>query len=92
MDNVVTTFQSPQEDEIALCLTTFLSPDLAITFPRRAEHYLRYKADGGKRSLKEDTRILKTRLLPAFGAELPARRLTETLIAQYEKRRTGQGR
>ena len=23
-----------------------------------AEHYLRYKADGGKRSLKEDTRIL----------------------------------
>ncbi|PYM44380.1 MAG: hypothetical protein DME16_21105 [Candidatus Rokuibacteriota bacterium] len=55
-----------------------------------AEHYLRYKADGGKRSLKEDTRILKTRLLPAFGAELPARRLTETLIAQYEKRRAAQ--
>jgi len=54
------------------------------------EHYLRYKADGKKRSIREDTRILKTRLLPAFGAELPVRRLSETLIAQYEKQRAGE--
>jgi hypothetical protein len=33
-----------------------------------ADEYLRYKADRGKRSLREDPRILKTRLLPAFGA------------------------
>jgi integrase len=54
------------------------------------ENYLQYKAARGKRSLREDRRILKTRLLPAFGAELPARRLTETLIAQYDKTRAGQ--
>jgi integrase len=54
------------------------------------ENYLQYKTDQGKRSLREDRRILKTRLLPAFGAELPVRRLTEQLIAQYEKRRAGQ--
>lgn len=54
------------------------------------ENYLQYKTDQGKRSLREDRRILKTRLLPAFGAELPVRRLSETLIAQYEKRRAGQ--
>ena len=40
------------------------------------------KAEKHKRSLREDRCILKTRLLPAFGAELPARRLTEQLIAQ----------
>jgi integrase len=54
------------------------------------ETYLQYKAEKHKRSLREDRRILNTRLLPAFGAELPARRLTEQLIAQYERRRTGQ--
>jgi hypothetical protein len=54
------------------------------------ETYLQYKAEKHKRSLREDRRILKSRLLPAFGAELPARRLTEQLIAQYERRRTGQ--
>src|SRR6266540_6332966 len=32
-----------------------------------AEAYLRYKTDTGKRSLKEDRRILTRRLLPAFG-------------------------
>ncbi len=55
-----------------------------------SDDYLPYKTDRGKRSLREDRRILKTRLLPAFGVDLPARRLTETLIAQYEKRRAGE--
>ena len=50
-----------------------------------AAEYLRYKTDKGKRSLREDRRILKTRLLPAFTSELPAKRLSETLIAQYER-------
>jgi integrase len=54
------------------------------------ENYLQYKAERGKRSLREDRRILTKRLLPAFGAERPARQLTEQLIAQYEKRRGGQ--
>jgi integrase len=59
------------------------------TLSALAEAYLQYKTEKHKRSLREDRRIL-TRLLPAFGAELPARRLTEQLIAQYERRRTGQ--
>jgi integrase len=60
------------------------------TLSALAEAYLQYKTEKHKRSLREDRRILTTRLLPAFGAELPARRLTEQLIAQYERRRTGQ--
>ena len=54
-----------------------------------ADEYLRHKAARGKRSLREDRRILKKRLLPTFGAAPPVRRLAETLIAQYEKRRAG---
>lgn len=52
--------------------------------------YLRYKEDGGKRSLKEDRRILHARIVPAFGAELPIRKLTGAAIAQYERGRVGQ--
>ncbi len=52
-----------------------------------AEEYLRYKADHGKRSLADDTRIVRARLLPAFGAGLPIRRLTAAAVAQYEKAR-----
>jgi integrase len=51
------------------------------------DEYLAYKRDHGKRSLKDDERIVKTRLLPAFGAGLPVRRLTAAAIAQYEKQR-----
>jgi integrase len=47
--------------------------------------YLQYKAEQRKRSLGEDRRILKTRLLPAFGAELPARRLTEQITKALER-------
>jgi integrase len=55
-----------------------------------AQEYLAYKAQRGKRSLKEDTRILATRILPAFGSALPVRQLTSAAIAQYERRRAGE--
>ncbi|QQL45396.1 sulfotransferase family protein [Sulfuriroseicoccus oceanibius] len=42
MDNMELSFQSPQEDEFAPCLTTLLSPYLGICFPRNFEHYERY--------------------------------------------------
>lgn len=54
-----------------------------------AEEYVQYKADHGKRSVKDDARILRTRLLPAFGAGRPVRTLSAVAIAQYEKARMG---
>src|SRR5262245_23316899 len=57
------------------------------TLTEIAEEYLTYKRDHGKRSLKDDERIVRARLLPAFGAGLPIRRLTAAAIAQYEKQR-----
>ena len=45
-----------------------------------AEEYLRYKTDHGKRSIREDRRILEHRILPAFGKDLPARRLSEGMV------------
>jgi len=60
------------------------------TVQQLAEEYLAYKAQRGKRSLKEDTRILATRILPAFGSDLPVRRLTGAAIAQYERKRAGE--
>ena len=38
------------------------------------EEYSGYKANKRKRSLKEDTRILTTRILPAFGGRMPVKR------------------
>ena len=60
------------------------------TLQQLAEEYLAYKAQRGKRSLKEDTRILATRLLPAFSSELPVRQLSASAIAQYERKRAGE--
>lgn len=60
------------------------------TLGQLADEYLTYKEQRGKRSLKEDRRILAKRLLPAFGRDLPARRLTGPMLAQYEKGRAGQ--
>jgi integrase len=57
------------------------------TLAEVGEEYLTYKRDHGKRSLKDDERIVRNRLLPAFGAGLPVRRLTAAAIAQYEKQR-----
>jgi integrase len=60
------------------------------TLQQLAEEYLAYKKQRGKRSLKEDTRILATRILPAFGSDLPVRQLTGATIAQYERKRAGE--
>jgi integrase len=60
------------------------------TLGELADEYLRYKTDQGKRSLREDRRILKKRILPALGASLPVRRLCVAAIAQYERERAGQ--
>jgi hypothetical protein len=35
-------WNTPQEDELALCVATGLSPDLSWVFPHRAQHYDRY--------------------------------------------------
>lgn len=42
MDNMALSFQSPQEDEIALCLLSERSLYLGVSFPRRNDHYLRF--------------------------------------------------
>jgi integrase len=60
------------------------------TLQQLAEEYLMYKEQRGKRSLKEDLRILATRLLTAFGSELPVRQLSAAAIAQYERKRAGE--
>jgi len=60
------------------------------TVQELAEEYLTYKEQRGKRSLKEDTRILATRILPAFGSETPVRQLSSSAIAQYERKRAGE--
>lgn len=41
-DNIRLGMQEPQEDESALCLTTFTSPFMSWVFPRRRAHYQRY--------------------------------------------------
>ena len=42
MDNVEWTMRSPQEDEFALCIMTFMSPCMGWFFPKRRDHYDRY--------------------------------------------------
>jgi integrase len=60
------------------------------TLGELAEKYLRYKADNGKRSLKDDTRVMNNRLLPYFGSARSIRTLNEANIAQYERQRIGE--
>jgi integrase len=60
------------------------------TLAQVVDEYLQYKADAGKRSLREDRRILTRRIVPAFGADLSVRALTGPAIAQYERERIGQ--
>jgi hypothetical protein len=42
MDNIEWTMRSPQEDEFALCVMTFMSPCMGWFFPERRDHYDRY--------------------------------------------------
>jgi integrase len=67
-----------------------LTPPATRTLGELVQEYLRYKADQGKRSLSEDRRILMTRVLPAFGADLAVKRLTADRVGQYERRRVGE--
>src|SRR3972149_6867190 len=60
------------------------------TLGQVATEYLTHKTNEGKRSLKEDRRILNVRLVPHFGADLRVRDLRPAMIAQYEKARLGQ--
>ena len=60
------------------------------TLAELAEEYLGHKEHAGKRSIKEDRRILRKRLLPAFGPGLKVRMLREPPIAVYAKQRLGQ--
>lgn len=60
------------------------------TFSALVEEYLAYKQDHGKRSVKDDERILKRVLLPVLGAGTPVRTLGGPMIAQYERTRAGQ--
>jgi integrase len=60
------------------------------TLAELADEYLAHKTDTGKRSLREDRRILKKRLVPTFGATTKVRTLRETTIAVYAKQRLGE--
>lgn len=60
------------------------------TLEELVTEYLAHKQNLGKRSLRDDTCILKKRILPAFGPSLPARKLTAPAIAQYERDRLGE--
>jgi len=42
MDNMEMKFESPQEDEIALCLMSLKSPYLGVSFPRNAKKYQKF--------------------------------------------------
>ena len=42
MDNVEWRMASPQEDEFAMCLTSFKSPCMSWVFPRQRDHYDKY--------------------------------------------------
>ncbi len=54
------------------------------------EEYLKYKADEGKLTVKDDKNILGNKIAPAFGAHLPMRALDKTMISNYRKRRTAE--
>jgi integrase len=65
----------------------------ARTLKQVADEYLAYKAQHGKRSVFKDRRILegaKFGLLNAFGPDLPVRNLTGAMIAQFERKRSGE--
>lgn len=61
-----------------------------VTLGELVPRYLKYKTDQGKRSMREDTRILNVKIVPFFGAALRVRQLTAEKIAGYEELRLGQ--
>jgi len=67
-----------------------LEPAPDRSFIQLAAEYLKFKSDADKRSIKEDARILKDRLMPVFGADLLVRQLSAPMVAQYARRRAGE--
>jgi len=61
-----------------------------MTFGAVAEQYLLHKEREGKRSLREDRRIIGRRLLPHFKPDTPIREITAVQAARYEQARMGQ--
>ena len=61
-----------------------------MTFGAVAEQYLIHKEREGKRSLREDRRIVGKRLLPYFGVDTPITAITAAQVAQYERKRIGE--
>src|SRR5262245_36925887 len=59
------------------------------TLGQLTDEYLAYKT-GKKKAVPEDARVLRSRLLPAFGVDLPVRQLTPAMIAQYERTRSAE--
>jgi integrase len=60
------------------------------TLGQVVDEYLAHKANEKKRSVGDDELILKRKILPAFGAETPLRKITREGIARFTKARLEQ--
>ncbi len=60
------------------------------TLGQVVDEYLAHKANEKKRSVDDDELILKRKILPAFGAETPLRKITREDIARFTKARLEQ--
>lgn len=56
------------------------------TFRQLAAEYLEFKTASGKRSMREDRRIMNKRLVPAFG-DLLIKQITEPVVTKYHHAR-----
>ena len=73
MDNIEWTMRSPQEDEFALCVMTFMSPCMGWFFPKRRDHYDRYLTFRGvDRARGEAVAIGAGGVLQAAQLEVPS--------------------
>jgi integrase len=61
-----------------------------VSLGRLRDEYLKIKEQDGKRSLKEDQRILSKHIVPTFGADLLVRKLAAPMIEHYKVRRLGE--
>jgi integrase len=60
-----------------------------VSLGRLRDEYLKIKEQDGKRSLKEDRRILNKHVVPTFGVDFLIRKLTAPMIEHYKVRRLG---
>jgi integrase len=59
----------------------------AVTFAEAAERYLQLKADEGKRSLRDDARVVRQQLLPFFGATTLLQDVSKERVSAFRERR-----